>query len=70
MFTSKEEALNVIEKAILLYREQGITGERFAATIERLGFDNVEQQLLSDEILERKQEILDTKLHLTGGATC
>lgn len=70
MFTSKEEALNVIEKAILLYREQGITGERFAATIERLGFDNVEQQLLSDEILERKQEILDAQLHLTGGATC
>ena len=53
-----------------LYREQGITGERFAATIERLGFDNVEQQLLSDEILERKQEILDAQLHLTGGATC
>lgn len=70
VFTSKEEALNVIEKAILLYREQGITGERFAATIERLGFDNVEQQLLSDEILERKQEILDAQLHLTGGATC
>ena len=60
----------MIEKAILLYREQGITGERFAATIERLGFDNVEQQLLSDEILERKQEILDAQLHLTGGATC
>ena len=70
VFTSKEEALNVIEKAILLYREQGITGERFAATIERLGFDNVEQQLLSDEILERKQEILDAQLHLTGGAPC
>ena len=70
VFTSKEEALKVIEKAILLYREQGITGERFAATIERLGFDNVEQQLLSDEILERKQEILDAQLHLTGGATC
>lgn len=70
VFTDKEEALSVIEKAILLFREQGQTGERFAKTIERLGFENVEKQLLSNDILERKQEILDAKLHLTGGATC
>lgn len=70
VFTDKEEALNVIEKAILLFREQGITGERFAKTIERLGFENVEKQLLADDLLERKQQILDAQLHLTGGATC
>lgn len=70
IFTSKEEALDVIEKAILLYREQGKTGERFAQTIDRLGFENVEAQLLSDDLLARKQEILDAQLHVTGGATC
>lgn len=70
IFTSKEEALDVIEKAILLFREQGKTGERFAATIERLGFENVQEQLLSDDLLKRKQEILDAQLHLVGGATC
>ena len=70
IFTDKEKALNVIEKAILLFREQGVTGERFSNTIERLGFENVEKQLLSDDLLERKQEILDAQLHLTGGATC
>lgn len=70
VFTSEEEALSVIEKTILLYREQGKTGERFATTIERLGFENVEAQLLSDELLARKQEILDAPLHLVGGATC
>lgn len=70
IFTSKEEALDVIEKAILLFREQGQTGERFAKTIERLGFENVEKQLLANDLLDRKQEILDAKLHLTGGATC
>lgn len=70
IFTDKEEALNVIEKAILLFREQGQTGERFARTIERLGFENVESQLLSNEILERKEEIINAELHLTGGATC
>ena len=70
VFTDKEEALNVIEKAILLFREQGKTGERFAKTIERLGFENVEAQLLSHDLLERKQQILDAELHLSGGATC
>lgn len=70
VFTNKEEALSVIEKSILFYREKGKTGERFAQTIERLGFENVEMQLLSDEILSRKQEILEAKLHSTGGATC
>ena len=45
-FTSKEEALDVIEKAILFFRDNGIKGERFAETIERIGFENVEKQLL------------------------
>ena len=70
IFTDQEEALAVIEKAILLFREQGKTGERFAKTIERLGFENVEQQLLGNELLERKQAILDAELHMAGGATC
>ncbi len=70
IFTDKDEALDVIEKAILLFREQGKTGERFAKTIERLGFENVEAQLLANDLLERKQQILDAGLHLTGGATC
>lgn len=70
IFTSEEEVLDVVEKAILLFREQGNTGERFADTIARIGFENVEKQLLSNKILERKQEILDAKLHLAGGASC
>ncbi|WP_349772565.1 hypothetical protein [Lacrimispora xylanisolvens] len=62
--------MSVVEKTILLFREQGKTGERFADTIERIGFENVEAQLLTDDILSRKQEILDAELHLVGGATC
>ena len=46
IFTSKDEALDVIEKAILFFRDNGIKGERFAETIERIGFENVEKQLL------------------------
>lgn len=70
IFTDKDEVLNVVEKAILLFREQGITGERFADTVARLGFENVEAQLLSDELLDRKQENLSAKKHMKGGATC
>lgn len=58
VFTDKEEMLAVVEKAILLFKEQGKPGERFAQTIDRIGFENVEAQLLSDEILTRKEAIL------------
>ena len=70
VFTSKEEVLKVVEKAILLFREQGITGKRFADTIARLGFESVQQQLLADDLLARKQENLAAQKHLKGGATC
>lgn len=46
VFTSKEEAMDVIERAILFFRDNGLPGERFAETIERLGFENVEKALL------------------------
>ncbi|CCX38895.1 pyridine nucleotide-disulfide oxidoreductase [Clostridium sp. CAG:1013] len=68
VFTDKEEVMQVIEKAILLFREQGKTGERFADTVERLGFENVQEQLLSNDLLARKEENL--KLDVKGGATC
>ena len=70
IFLQEEEVLSVLEKAILLFREQGKTGERFADTIDRIGFENVQAQLLSDDILARKEEIIGAQLHLKGGATC
>lgn len=70
IFLSEEEVLSVLEKAILLFREQGKTGERFADTVSRIGFENVQQQLMSDDLLARKEEIIGAQLHLKGGATC
>ena len=70
IFTDKEEVLDTIEKAILLFREQGITGERFSDTIERIGFETVQEQLLSNDLLNRKEENLKAQKHLKGGATC
>ena len=70
VFTDKEEVLSVVEKAILLFREQGITGERFADTVARIGFENVQEQLLGDDLLSRKEENIKAQKHLKGGATC
>ena len=63
IFTSEEEVLSIVEKAILLFREQGFVGERFNQTIERIGFDKAEEMLLSDDILGRKDAILAMELH-------
>lgn len=70
VFTDKEEVLAIVEKAILLFREQGITGERFADTVARIGFENVQKQLLADDLLARKEENIKAQKHLKGGATC
>ena len=68
VFTSEAEVLDMVEKAILLFRDQGKSGERFADTIERLGFENVEALLMSDELLQRRDEILGR--NVVGGASC
>lgn len=46
IFVSEDEVLSVIENAIILFRDEGIKGERFADTISRLGFDYVEKKLI------------------------
>lgn len=58
IFTSEDEVLNVVEKALLLFRDKGEPGERFADTISRIGFEEAEKLILSDELLARKAEIL------------
>lgn len=67
LFT-KDEALNVIEKAILLYKNKGISGERFGAAVDRIGIEKVEEMLISDSILKRKKEILG--VNTAGGSSC
>ncbi len=42
---SISEALDIIEKAISYYRENGIQGERFAQTVERIGFETVSNNM-------------------------
>lgn len=47
IFTTEEEVMAVTERAIELFRTQGIDGERFADTVARIGFENVERMLIS-----------------------
>ena len=58
LFRTEEEVLNAVEKAILLFRDKGSAGERFADTVARIGLAEAERLILSDELLERKDEIL------------
>ena len=66
IFTNEEEVLDTVEKAILLFRNEGQTGERFADTVARLGFSYVEEKLLKGEI--KKEEVLAKQVK--GGASC
>ena len=52
------EALDMIEKAMLLFRDWGKKGERFAAMIDRVGEDKVVEELLHGDLLARREEIL------------
>ncbi|MDD5863397.1 MAG: (4Fe-4S)-binding protein [Firmicutes bacterium] len=58
ILTSEDEVMDLVEKCILLFKREGKPGERFADTATRLGFDEVQKLLLSDELLNRKEEIL------------
>ncbi len=46
LFMTEEEVLDVIERTILLFRDEGKPGERFADTINRLGFEYVESKIV------------------------
>lgn len=66
IFTREEEVVELTEKAILLFRDEGVPGERFADTIARLGFDYVEDKLLHGKV--DKEAVMKKKVK--GGATC
>lgn len=66
VFTSEEAVLELIERTILLFRDEGIPGERLSDTVNRLGFDYVQEKLLHQDL--DREAIL--KKHVQGGATC
>jgi dissimilatory sulfite reductase (desulfoviridin) alpha/beta subunit len=65
---TKDEAMDIIEKTILLFKEKGLSGERLSTMIERLGVGVTEQMLITHDLLDRKPEILG--LNTVGGSKC
>lgn len=55
---TEDEAVVIAEKVMLLFKEQGYLGERFAQVVERIGFDKVKEMLRGDDLLARKEEII------------
>lgn len=66
IFTSEDEVVEMTERAILFFRDEGLSGERFADTIDRLGFEYVQDKLLNSKI-DRESVLKKT---VVGGATC
>lgn len=46
IFETQQEVLDTVEKTINFYKDNGTPGERFADTIARVGFENVEKSIL------------------------
>lgn len=66
IFTSEDEVVEMAERAILFFRDEGLSGERFADTIDRLGFEYVQDKLLNSK-MDRDSVLKKT---VVGGATC
>ena len=48
----------LLRRQSLLFKDQGLKGERFAETIERIGFEKCRKTIIGKNLLERKMEIL------------
>lgn len=55
---SPNDIPNIIEKVILWYKENGYAKERLGATIDRVGKEALETALKTNDLIERKNEIL------------
>lgn len=61
LYDTSEVSL-VIEKIMLWFRENAFVKERLGAAIDRLGADCLQKAIASDDLLERKKEILEAPM--------
>ncbi len=54
-----DEAIKIVEKCILAFKYFAYKKERFGDMIDRIGFNKVRDFILSNEPLERKEEIIN-----------
>ena len=56
------DAMDIIEKIILVYKDNAFKKERFADMIDRLGCEAVEKAVLDSDSLDRKDEIINKEI--------
>ena len=61
-FVSEDEIYPLLEKSILWFRENGYQKERFGLAIDRVGIEEFEKSVFSDDLIKRKDEILKAEL--------
>jgi dissimilatory sulfite reductase (desulfoviridin) alpha/beta subunit len=59
---SADEVLPILEKSMLWFRENGYAKERFGLAIDRLGIEAFEAAIWGDDLLNRREEILDAPI--------
>ncbi len=62
----ESEILPILEKTILWFKENGFEKERLGMAIDRIGADKLEEALFSDDLLNRKAEILAADIKKRG----
>ncbi len=55
---TEEEIFPLLEKTMLWFKQNAYEKERLGSCVDRVGVEALEQALFSDELLERKEEIL------------
>jgi len=55
---AQDDIADVIEKVMLWYKENGYVKERLGATVDRLGVEALEAAIATDDLLNRKDEII------------
>ena len=55
---TESEVPDMIEKVMLWFKENGYAKERLGAAIDRIGVDALEAALSTDDLLNRKAQIL------------
>lgn len=56
------EIYDILEKTLLWFRENSYAKERLGAAIDRIGIESFEKAVFSDDLLNRKDEILEKEI--------
>ncbi len=59
---SVEQVPEIIEKVMLWYKENGFAKERLGAAIDRIGIENFEKAIETNDLLNRREEILKAEI--------